>query len=156
MSFVALFFPLFAGAQDVAVSTTDYKTFVSSANLEYMDRATASDLLLYSGDFAAKDKCKSYTSMKKVGTVLTIVGPVVFAGGVASLIVGVIRSEEDEDQGLGLAGIGLLGMGSGFVLTGAGVPLMIVGRIKSRQYCGKSSSMIIQSGKNGVGAALVF
>lgn len=156
MAFVALFFPLFASAQDMAVSTTFYKTFVSSANLDYMDQAKASDLLLYSESFAGKDKCRSYKSMRRAGTIMTIVGPVVFVGGVVTLIAGVLRSEDNEDQGLGLAGIGLIGMGSGAVLTGAGIPLMIVGGIKSRQYCGKSSSMIIRSGKNGVGAALVF
>ncbi len=138
---------------------TGYKTFASSANLGYMDQSMGSDLNLYSGNLMAKDKCASYTKMKKAGLVMTIVGPIVMVGGIAMMVTGLITSDEDLDVNTGLIIGGYAGLVVGGLTTAAGIPLLVIGNSKSKQYCGgkkRNSQLNLNSGKNGVGVALAF
>ena len=156
--FLAFVLPNITFSQNEVAVATDYKTFASSANLEFTEKATADDLD-FNSYHAVKDKCQTYKSMRTAGLVMTIVGPPVFVGGVILLFSSIFDEDYyDDDAGLGRAGLGLLGMGTGAVLTGAGVPLLIVGGIKSKKYCGAKgkSSMNLGVQKSGVGAALTF
>ncbi len=152
---VGTIIPLTMNGQDMA-DNSGYKTFASSANLDYTDRLAESDLYLYSGNIKIQDRCKKYTNLKEVGTVMTVVG-------VLSFVVGIIafNNAEAEDSFLFSTqeSLGLLGMGAGIGLTGAGVPIMVVGIVKSNQYCGKDGSaprLILKSSGNGAGLALTF
>jgi len=121
-------------SQDLA-QNNEYKTFASSAHLDYMDQATESDLYLYSGNLMEKDKCRTYTKMKKAGLVMTIVGPIVMVGGVAMMLTGILTSDEELDVNTGLVVGGYVGIVAGALTTAGGIPLLIVGNVKSKQYC---------------------
>lgn len=154
--FSFLMLPLFLNAQEL-VSVSTYKTFSSSANLDYMDQPTRADLNLTSTYAPEKDKCKTYKGMKVAGLVLTITGPVVFVGGTVLVVIGAINSEDNGDKYAGLAAVGAIGMVTGALMTGAGIPLLIVGNIKSKKYCGgKSSQLNLNTNKNGIGLAFTF
>lgn len=145
-------------SQDLA-QNNEYKTFASSAHLDYMDQATESDLYLYSGNLMEKDKCRTYTKMKKAGLVMTLVGPIVMVGGVAMMLTGILTSDEELDVNTGLVVGGYVGIVAGALTTAGGIPLLIVGNVKSKQYCNgkkRNSQLNLNSGKNGVGVALAF
>lgn len=106
-----------------------------------------------------KDKCRTYTKMKKAGLVMTIVGPIVMVGGVAMMLTGILTSDEELDVNTGLVVGGYVGIVAGALTTAGGIPLLIVGNVKSKQYCNgkkRSSQLNLNSGKNGVGVALAF
>ena len=155
--FMAFTLPALTYGQNEMAHNTNIKTFASSANLSHLDVATKADLDFYNKNFAAKDKCGTYKGMRTAGIVMTIAGPVMFVGGVVLLISGLADDlDSDEDQ-IGRAGFGLASMATGIIVTGAGVPLMIIGGIKAKKYCpGGRTSMSLGTQKNGVGAALTF
>lgn len=158
MFMMAFILPVLSYGQNELASNTEFKSFSSSVNLEFTEVASAADL-----DFntyhLAKDKCKTYKSMRTAGLIMTIVGPPVFIGGVVLMISTILDDDYyDNGEGLGRAGLGLLGMGTGVVLSGAGVPLLVIGSVKSKKYCNNNvrSSMNLGIQKSGVGAALTF
>ena len=149
--------PFAMNGQEMA-SNSGYKTFASSVGIEFIDRATDSDLNLYAGKIQYKDKCTAFTKMKKAGTIMTVFGSI-------ALISGFIASNSDADfqnGGYFLSDadiISFLGFTSGVLLTGAGIPLMIVGIVKSKNYCGSNGStprIILKSEGNSAGLALIF
>lgn len=105
-----------------------------------MELPTSPDILLGTnyGMKAPKDKCKAYKRMKTTGLILTIAGSVVMAGGIA-LILSVVETEnllglddgDDTDLNRLIAGYGCSLIGC--VSLSAGIPLLIIGNIKSNK-----------------------
>ena len=101
--------------------------------------------------------------MKTTGLILTIAGSVVMAGGIA-LILSVVETEnllglddgDDTDLNRLIAGYGCSLMGGASL--SAGIPLLIIGNIKSNKFCSGKESSYLSAGAqdNGVGMKLTF
>ena len=98
--------------------------------------------------------------MRTAGMIMTIAGSAIFAGGVALLLVTawdeVDNNNDDHVEGKVVLGVASI-VGGGLTAT-AGIPLMIIGGVKSKKYCsGKGkTSMNIGTQRNGVGASITF
>jgi hypothetical protein len=102
------------------------------------------------------DKCHSYQKMKKTGLILFCVGAPVALTGVTCLIVGnAIAINEGDLNSVPLIAAGAVLFVGGLGMTGAGVPLYIIGKIKSKKYCG-GTSFQLQESKSGLGVAYNF
>ncbi len=159
--FTFIMLPVFSFAQNEMAVNSKYKTFSSSVNLEFTEKAAATDLLLNGYNLAHEnDKCNTYKKMKTAGIVMTIAGSTAFAGGVALIIIGAIEDEENikehDVNGKVIAGI-FTALGGGMTAT-AGIPLLIIGAVKSKKYCNGTdkTSMILGAHENGVGAKITF
>jgi hypothetical protein len=115
-------------------------------------------------DYLNPDKCAKFKKMKKAGIVLLIVGGSLFVAGTAAIVVGAARYYDNDlndpfetNDGTGLLIGGSLGMVFGLAGVGAGIPLMIIGGKKSKQYChSSSSSLYLAPGKKGIGLQYRF
>ena len=158
---LAFLLPVISYGQKEMASINDYKTFSSSANLEFTEKGTAADLLINANyKVADKDKCKTYKSMRTAGLIMTIAGSAVFAGGIALLITTAFDEDtyDNDDHVEGKVVLGVASIIGGGLTGTAGIPLMIIGGIKSKKYCSEKdkTSMNIGTQRNGVGASLTF
>lgn len=96
------------------------------------------------------DKCSKYTMMKKLGLGLTIAGGASLVTGLAVMVAGEVSYTSE----LIIAGGVIFGL-VGIPATGAGIPLLIIGSRKSKQYC-YNSTLNLSVDKNGVGMACIF
>ena len=163
--FIFFVFPFIAFSQNEISGNIQYKNFSNSANLHFMELPTSPDILLGTnyGMKAPKDKCITYKRMKTTGLILTIAGSVVMAGGIA-LILSVVETEnllglddgDDTDLNRLIAGYGCSLMGGASL--SAGIPLLIIGNIKSNKFCSGKESSYLSAGAqdNGVGMKLTF
>jgi hypothetical protein len=122
----------------------------------------SSEAYHYDGEYS-RDKCTSYHHMKIAGIVLASVGGGLVLTG--SLIMASARQQNYDGNinyynynammngGGAMVGLGVAGLG-------AGIPLAIIGSVKSHQYCGGNSgyysTLDLHSGPNGSGLALNF
>lgn len=111
---------------------------------------SSDDLFRFNGSFMNDDKCARFTKMRRAGTVLVIVGPIGLGVGLISIIMGSIHDQPGAIYGGGA----LCTVGS--IALGAGIPLKIIGKKKSRQYCGDSNSSILELNTSGNGIALNY
>ena len=144
--FIFFVFPFIAFSQNEISGNIQYKNFSNSANLHFMELPTSPDILLGT-----------------TGLILTIAGSVVMAGGIA-LILSVVETEnllglddgDDTDLNRLIAGYGCSLMGGASL--SAGIPLLIIGNIKSNKFCSGKESSYLSAGAqdNGVGMKLTF
>lgn len=103
-----------------------------------------------------KDKCGKFQKMKKTGLILLCVGAPVAATGIACMAAGTaIAINEGDFNSVPLTAAGAVLFVGGLGMTGAGIPLYIIGNIKSKRYCG-GTSFQIQESKSGLGMAYNF
>lgn len=104
-------------------------------------------------------KCRRFKTMRNAGIGLLCAGPAAFVSGVALVIIG---SGDAYYNGGGLRTVGIVGGGAvlmvfGILMTGAGIPLTIIGSKKSKQWCNQSTGELKMNVKgNGVGFAYRF
>ncbi|MFN8310417.1 MAG: hypothetical protein U0T73_10685 [Chitinophagales bacterium] len=103
----------------------------------------------------ANVKCGRYQKMRKTGLVLLCVGAPVCATGIAGMAAGSVLAYNGEYAGVPLMAVGAVFFVGGLGMTGAGVPLYIIGKVKSQKYCG-GTSFELQQNKNGLGLAYKF
>lgn len=103
----------------------------------------------------ANVKCGRFQKMRKTGLVLLCVGAPVCATGIAGMVAGTVLSYNGEEAGIPLIVVGSVFCVGGLGMTGAGVPLYIIGKVKSQKYCG-GTSFELQQNKNGLGLAYKF
>jgi hypothetical protein len=104
----------------------------------------------------SSDKCNKYKKMKKTGLILFSVGAPVAVTGIVCMAAGVALSINNyDDSYLPLTAAGAVLFVGGLGMTGAGVPLYIIGNIKSKKYCG-GTSFQLQESKSGLGVAYNF
>lgn len=115
------------------VSTTKYNLFVNGS-----------------------EKCPKFQKMKKTGLILLCVGAPLAGAGIGLFIAGfaITVNSSNTDVVPMMVG-GALSTIGGLAMTGAGVPLYIIGNAKSKKYCGGTSFQINQS-RNGIGLAYNF
>lgn len=98
--------------------------------------------------------------MNTAGAVMTIFGSIFFVGGTAMLFISAGDNYEDKSGNKigGLVIAGVSGVVVGGMALGGGIPLMIIGKLKSRKYCsGKESSYLsVGAHDNGLGMTLTF
>ena len=159
--FVVFLFPISLFCQKELASSTNYKSYSSSLNNEFSESSTTLVLPINMKlNLVAKDKCRTYKSMNTAGAVMTIFGSIFFVGGTAMLFISAGDNYEDKSGNKigGLVIAGVSGVVVGGMALGGGIPLMIIGKLKSRKYCsGKESSYLsVGARDNGLGMTLTF
>ena len=159
--FVVFLFPISLFCQKELASSTNYKSYSSSLNNEFSESSTTLVLPINMKlNLVAKDKCITYKSMNTAGAVMTIFGSIFFVGGTAMLFISAGDNYEDKSGNKigGLVIAGVSGVVVGGMALGGGIPLMIIGKLKSRKYCsGKESSYLsVGAHDNGLGMTLTF
>ena len=159
--FVVFLFPISLFCQKELASSTNYKSYSSSLNNEFSESSTTLVLPINMKlNLVAKDKCRTYKSMNTAGAVMTIFGSIFFVGGTAMLFISAGDNYEDKSGNKigGLVIAGVSGVVVGAMALGGRIPLMIIGKLKSRKYCsGKESSYLsVGAHDNGLGMTLTF
>lgn len=136
-----------------------YSTDITSANaIDNLDYLQA-DMIAYPyGTVLNNDKCASFTRMRKAGTALVIGGAVGMGVGVI-LITGTLISKVayDGDTPIAVLYVGTVLAALGGTALATGIPLKIIGKKKSRQYCSSPNSMLyVKSSNNGLGLQYRF
>jgi hypothetical protein len=110
------------------------------------------------------DKCEKYHKMKTAGIIVASVGGGLFITGIALVAIGIHDDVNYINNGSGVYygtnGGPLIGGGAVCIVfgiggIGAGIPLAIIGSVKSHKYCGSGRSYMELSTK-GNGLALNF
>ncbi len=158
---VVFLFPISLFCQKEIASSTNYNSYSSSLNNEFSESRTTLVLPINMKlSLGAKDKCRTYKSMNTAGAVMTIFGSIFFAGGTAMLFISAGDNYEDNSGNKigGLVIAGVSGVVVGGMALGGGIPLMIIGKMKSKKYCsGKESSYLsVGTLDNGLGMKLTF
>lgn len=140
----------FNGIGIKSADITDFTSVNVSDDLNYLH----ADMIAYPyGTELNNDKCASYTRMRRAGTALVIVGAVGMGVGVI-LITGTLISQavDDGDASFAVLYGGIVLAALGGTALAAGIPLKIIGKKKSKQYCNSSDSMLyVKSSNNGLG-----
>ncbi|MBK9717330.1 MAG: hypothetical protein IPO85_07435 [Saprospiraceae bacterium] len=112
-----------------------------------------------------KDKCSKFKKMKGIGMGLMIGGGASLVLGTTLFVIGVASAIDDpndpnvevSDENIGLLAVGYVGMVFGVAGLASGIPLTIIGKNKSKQYCDKkTSSLNLVPTQKGVGLQLSF
>lgn len=98
------------------------------------------------------DKCAGYKRMRKAGTVFVFVGSGIVLGGTLLFVGSKIDGESDE--ALSKAGRILASVGG--VVLAIGIPLKIVGSVKSRQYCVDDANSMLELNLTPNGLAMNY
>jgi hypothetical protein len=132
----------------------DHSQFASAENLTYMR----------GGESNSSGKCNRFKKMKTAGIVLSAVGGGLLVTGVALVAVGSADvannasgngAVDNSFRDAGMIGGGAACIGFGILSAGAGIPLAVIGSIKSKKYCGAAKESYIISTK-GNSLALSF
>jgi hypothetical protein len=152
----------FIAATSFAQSDLMNATNPQSASLLKINKEQQTTKVAYR-EYTASD-CSRYHKMKVAGIVLSAVGGGLFITGATMVAV--------DNRNTYLYGEGYYGpyhplrngggamIATGALCMGAGIPLAIIGAVKTRRYCGAAaiprSSLDLHSGMNGTGLALNF
>jgi hypothetical protein len=102
------------------------------------------------------EKCPKFQKLKKTGLILMCVGAPLAGVGIGLIAAGTALTINNEDVNfIPMIAVGYVSTVAGIAMTGAGVPLYIIGNIKSKKYCGGTSFQLNQS-RNGIGLAYNF
>ena len=114
----------------------------------------------YEDERPAVNKCEAYHRMKIAGIVLSAVGGgMIITGAVltATANPAYVNGSITYDDYVARTRAGTAVLGVGIAALGAGIPLAIIGSIKTNKYCrGGRATLNLQSGNNGTGLAVVF
>ena len=127
----------------------------TTTSLVMKPAATAATVLMADAD----TKCRRFKTMRNIGIGLICAGPAAFVTGIALVVVG--YSDAYKNGGgyhtVGIVGGGAVLMTFGILMTGAGIPLTIIGSKKSKQWCNQSTGELKMNVKgNGIGFAYRF
>jgi hypothetical protein len=178
LSLLATFCTLLAFGQDLATPSATIlsqaqaisQNPVSSDNAQFASiENTKFDKDYYMNTFreSGGDRCAKAKKMKTIGIILASVGGGVFFTGIALVAIGV---HDDANYGYngntgyygGTDGSPLVAGGAVLMVLGvggmgAGIPLAIIGSVKSHKYCGSGSERsYMQLSTKGNGLALNF
>lgn len=145
----------FNGIGIKSVLSPDFAIANTSHGLDYLQ---ADMIAIPYGTVLSNDKCASFVRMRKAGTALVIVGAVGLGVGVI-LISGTLISQAvaDGDTPIAVLYVGTVLAALGGTALAAGIPLKIIGKKKSRQYCNSPNSMLyVKSSNNGLGLQYRF
>lgn len=153
---IAVFYTVLAYGQNEASITTRTNQSVvrkSPAVAEYRDFTS--------------EACYKYSGMKTTGIVLTSIGGVALATGIGILAAsnsGAIHNGNDGGYYRGTTPLragGAAAVTIGGISLGAGIPLIVVGSVKSKRICvydpGHGDAYLeLHTGENGTGLAMKF
>jgi uncharacterized membrane-anchored protein len=94
-----------------------------------------------------------YRKMKNTGTVLTVVGGILFATGFVTIVNTTTSYSQTSSSDLEYGFYAYVG---GAACLGAGIPLWIVGGNKQRKYAAKSQGLTVRLNANPTQKGLTF
>lgn len=121
-----------------AISKVKLQPYLPSSSMLLMSMGNSkSEAYHYEGEHAI-DKCNSYRKMKIAGIILSAVGGGMIVTGAIMRGTAVARNTNGDityNDYWGLMNGGGAMVGLGVLSAGAGIPLAIIGSVKTRRYC---------------------
>lgn len=142
----------YGNAQSLITSTDKIEDHLSMYSYQHQDNLKVID-----------NKCKFYKRFKAVGTGLTAFGTVSLLAGIVRIRLSEFKfaffnktkPEDIHEESLFYIGVGMSAIG--VICLGTGIPLSIVGKRKSKQYCNpKTNSLSLITTSKGLGLQLSF
>lgn len=155
---IACFFAVTSFAQSEPMTTTNTQT----ASILKINKEQQTTKIAYR-EYTVSD-CSRYHKMKVAGIVLSAVGGGLFITGATMVAVDNRNTYLYGESYYGpfhpLRNGGGAMIATGALCVGAGIPLAVIGAVKTRRYCGAAaiprSSLDFHTGSNGTGLALNF